>query len=1008
MPASPQLGSLARSSSRSNGRGHLKSTHGQTVSLLEENLPEADDWEPSNGSPGLTLEEIEDAIGKWEDELRGRGREISGRTIVVTHSLPYVCTLHKTASHSTKLDNHILPDAGEESVLGSGATTPLEMGPGDPLLRTRALHSPTSTSMHAQKHKMPPSSFPDPAKSLRPSFHPALPPSRAASPSPSPLHAPTEVPPDLRHRVHHPDPAAIQQQQTHRWVLHPRRGHAALNSGLRSLKDRPLLVVGRPDDLVKAEGDLLGSNELSEDAKRDLEQGLRKMAGAKEQGIGCVPVWLDDGLHTRFYEGMCKEYLWPIFHYLALPDSISKKNEQEAWDAYYKTNLVYAKKVASVYKPGDLIWIHDYHLLLVPQMLRDLLKDQTPYISLFLHCPFPSSEFFRCLPRREQLLDGMLGCNLVCFQAHSYARHFLSSCVRVNGYEARAGGVDVKGRVVHLAHCPIGIDVENVEHDRTQPGVEPKIAGLRRLYAGKKIIVGRDKLDPTKGVLPKLRAFERFLHDYPEWSDKVVMMQVTSPSPGDSPALATKVSELVDQINGTYGSLEFQPVHHYHQTIERDEYFALLSVADLALITSRRDGMNTTAMEYVICQAEAKGSLIVSEFTGVSAVLSKAIKVNPWDLGGVARAIDSCLKMPLDEREARQNVLHRAVNSQTAAVWAHTNILKLLESLQGEQATQNTPPLDEEVVVEKYKGAERRLLMFDYDGTLTPIVKDPSAAVPSEGLLKSLETLAKDPKNIVYIISGRDGAFLEEQLGHIPNLGMSAEHGCFLRAPGQSKWTSLTDDLDMDWKKDVTRIFRYYEARTQGAFVEKKVSSVTFHYRNADPVFGIFQAKECQAMLESMQESLPIDVLVGKKNVEVRPAHTNKGEIVRRLLYQHPDAQFCLCAGDDKTDEDMFHSMANIFSGYTPGERPLMVHPPASFKTFPSLARAVKEEDEGVLPEDLSEPVESHLDPAATFMVAIEARETAGAKMTMANAVLESPAALMEVLARLAEHSQKA
>lgn len=231
----------------------------------------------------------------------------------------------------------------------------------------------------------------------------------------------------------------------------------------------------------------------------------------------------------------------------------------------------------------------------------------------------------------------------------------------------------------------------------------------------------------------------------------------------------------------------------------------LLSLPDL-LETDQRPALDS--MEYVICQAEAKGSLIVSEFTGVSAVLSKAIKVNPWDLGGVARAIDSCLKMPLDEREARQNVLHRAVNSQTAAVWAHTNILKLLESLQGEQATQNTPPLDEEVVVEKYKGAERRLLMFDYDGTLTPIVKDPSAAVPSEGLLKSLETLAKDPKNIVYIISGRDGAFLEEQLGHIPNLGMSAEHGCFLRAPGQSKWTSLTDDLDMDWKKDVTRIFR--------------------------------------------------------------------------------------------------------------------------------------------------------------------------------------------------------
>ncbi|GAA5980877.1 hypothetical protein JCM11641_004752 [Rhodosporidiobolus odoratus] len=1000
-PLSPLL-TRPRNSSRPAPPQRIKSTRAQTVSLaVEDNLPETEEWEPTSDEPELDLDEIRESIGKWEEELKGRGRQLSGRTIVVVHSLPYVCTHHKTASHSTAYDDHVLPQPGEESVLPSGANTPLEIHPGDPLLRPRALHSPTTTALESNKHKMPPSSFANPASSLKPSFHPALPISRAASPAQ-----------DGSSTSASPAPGASSQHtesQSHRWVLHPRRGHGALNSGLRSLKDRPLLVVGRPDDLLSAEGELLTQNELTEDAKKDLEKGLKKMAGENEEGIGCAPVWLEDGLHSRFYEGMCKEYLWPIFHYLSLPDNISKKTEQAAWDAYYETNLIYAKKVASVYKPGDLVWIHDYHLLLVPKMLRQLLPTEKPTISLFLHCPFPSSEFFRCLPRREELLEGMLGCNLVCFQTHSYARHFLSSCVRVNGCEARAGGVDAHGHLVHLAHCPIGVDVDNVEMDRQSPGVLPKIEALRKIYAGKKIIVGRDKLDPTKGVLPKLRAFERFLHDYPEWANKVVLMQVTSPSPGDSPQLATKVSELVDQINGTYGSLEFQPVHHYHQTIERDEYFALLSVADLALVTSRRDGMNTTSMEYIICQAEAKGSLIVSEFTGVSSLLTKAIKINPWDLGGVARAIDSCLQMPLEERTVRHKLLHHAVTSQTAAVWAHTNILKLLESLQGEQATQNTPPLDESALVAKYEQAGKRLLMFDYDGTLTPIVKDPSAATPSPALLSSLSTLAADPKNVVYIISGRDGDFLEEHLGHIPNLGMSAEHGCFIRQPGAKEWVSLTDDLDMDWKKDVLRIFRYYEARTQGSFVEKKVSSVTFHYRNADPVFGLFQAKELQAMLESMQESLPIDVLVGKKNVEVRPAHTNKGEIVRRLMYVYPDAQFCMCAGDDKTDEDMFHSMARVFSGNTPGGGKTLISPPESFALFPSLAAAAKrdaiEHGTPALPEDLNEPVESKLDPSATFMIAIEAKETAGAKMTMANAVLESPAAMISILERLAAFS---
>ena len=771
-----------------------------------------------------------------------------------------------------------------------------------------------------------------------------------------------------------------------------------------------MTVVGRPDDLLRADGEKLGQAEIADEAKRDLEKGLKEMAGESEEGIGCAPVWIDDKVHADFYEGMCKTYLWPTFHYLALPDTSDKKTESLAWEAYYQTNLAYAQKVAQTWRAGDLIWIHDYHLLLVPKMLRELLPEANPYISLFLHCPFPSSEYFRNLPRREALLDGMLGCNLVTFQTHSYARHFLSSCVRVMGYEAGSGGVDAKGSITRIAHCPIGIDVDNVEHDRRAPGVGPKIEALRRMYEGKKIIIGRDKLDPTKGVLPKLRAFDRFLQDYPEWQGKVALIQVTSPSPGDSPALATKVSELVDQINAAYGSLEFQPVHHYHQTIERDEYFALLSVADVALVTSIRDGMNTTTMEYVVCQAEAKGSLILSEFTGVSGVLNKAIRINPWDLGGVARALEQCLTMPMSERIWRHNALHTMVKTHTAAVWAHTNIFKLLESVQGEMASDNTPPLNHQEVAASYAKASKRLLLFDYDGTLTPIVKNPSDAVPSKLLLEALPKLAADPKNIVYIISGRDGDFLEEQLGHIPNLGMSAEHGCFIRAPGATKWLSLTDDLDMNWKRDVLQIFRYYEARTQGAFVEKKLSSVTFHYRNADPVFGLFQAKELQAMLESMQESLPIDVLVGKKNVEVRPAHTNKGEIVQRLLYQFPDTEFCMCAGDDKTDEDMFHSMARVVGSAVPGHGAI-VAPPESLLLFPSLAKtlaatagpngAIRLNGDGEV--DTLEPKESKLDPAAMYMIAIEAKDTQSARMTMANCVLNGAEEMVALLAQLAE-----
>ncbi|GAA97381.1 glycosyltransferase family 20 protein [Mixia osmundae IAM 14324] len=720
-----------------------------------------------------------------------------------------------------------------------------------------------------------------------------------------------------------------------RWILTPRRGHAALNSGIRALaSDRDVTLVAWPGDLKTTDGEHLEASTISPECKRELEQGLEELGNTREKAVKCAPVWLDDKVAVDFYEGYCKGYLWPIFHYLALSDNAEKEDEARTWSAYYAANVAFANKIAEVYKPGDLIYIHDYHLLLLPRLLRERFPDIC--IGIFIHSPFPSSEFFRCLPRREAILDGMLGANLCCFQTYSYGRHFLSACVRVMGYEAAKGGVETNGTFCAIDYCPIGIDAERIEHDRAAPGVLPKIEAIRSLYADKRIILGRDKLDPTKGVIPKLRAYERFLHDYPDWIGQVVMIQVTSPAANDSPLIAQKVSQLVDHINATYGSLHYQPLHHYHQTIERDEYFALLSAADLCLITSIRDGMNTTSMEYTICQTERKSPLILSEFTGVTGLMKTALKINPWDLGDVARVIDQALHMSQHEREYRHAVVLKRVKAHTAAVWSSSLIMKLLECVHDDQATQFTPELDHDKLEEGFATAGKRLLLFDYDGTLTPIVKTPSAAVPSKKLLEALEKLCSDPKNLCYIISGRDGEFLDKHLGHIKDLGFSAEHGCFLREPGQDTWTDLTESIDMSWKEDVVEIFKYYEARTTGSFVETKKSSTTFHYRNADPVYGAFQAKECQGILESMSEKLPIDVLVGKKNVEVRPAHTHKGEIVRRICYQNPDAEFVMCAGDDKTDEDMFRALYSIQQQTAPGTPPL-VTPPESLKMFPAL-----------------------------------------------------------------------
>ncbi|KAI1319792.1 threalose-6-phosphate phosphatase [Mortierella claussenii] len=686
-------------------------------------------------------------------------------------------------------------------------------------------------------------------------------------------------------------------------ILDARRGHSAMYSGIKSLeKDLETIQIGWVGELADQDGYIIPAKNLSETHKQNLKEKLWQ----KEK---VVPIFLEDSRAAGHYEGYCKTVLWPLFHYILWDAATDGRVEKKNWDDYVYVNQQFADAIVEQYQPGDIVWIHDYHLLLVPHLLRQKLPGAA--IGVFIHAPFPSSEIFRCLPKRVEVLNGLLGANQIGFQTYSYARHFISCCTRVNGYESTPRGVDAMGSTVWVGTFPIGIDAERVERQRKSPGVFPKMEALRKTYKDKRIIVGRDKLDLVKGVQQKLQAFEKFLNDYPEMQGQVVLIQVTSPPLVENPKLEAKIAELVAHINGTYGSLNFTPVHHYHQHIDRDEYYALLSVADIGLITSVRDGMNTTSLEYIMCQKEHHGPLILSEFTGTAGSLGGALMVNPWDYQGVARVIYDALHLSDEDKRVRHSQLHNHVLAHTAQYWAKNFISELILNAGTWDQSTPTPYLDHSVIVDRYRSAKKRLLMFDYDGTLTPIRKTPGAAVPQEHMLKALTALASDPNNVVWVISGRDQKVLEEWLGDVENLGFSAEHGSFMRQPGSKKWVNLTESLDMGWKNDVIEIFTYYTERTQGSFIEHKRSSLTWHYRMADPEFGAFQAKECQNHLENaVLSKLPVEILVGKKNLEVRPTIVNKGEIVKRLLSQHPEAEFVLCAGDDKTDEDMFRALA--------------------------------------------------------------------------------------------------
>ncbi|TDL22752.1 trehalose-6-phosphate phosphatase [Rickenella mellea] len=754
----------------------------------------------------------------------------------------------------------------------------------------------------------------------------------------SPPQTPPTKPADVSITIETPTPTTAVDPPP-KWSIAPRHGHAAMISGIRSLAEtHQQVIVGWTGDIVVGHGEKIPSDSVSSEDRAALQGAIatykphedeeeNEHAGdaAAHAKTTYVPVWQDDKVAHGHYDGYCKTTLWPLFHYLLWQDVATEyASADEHYGDYEAANESYAARIADIYQPGDLIWVHDYHLMLVPRLLRQRIPDAV--VGLFVHTPFPSSEVFRCLPRRKEILDGMLGANLVCFQTYSYSRHFISSCIRVCGYETAARGIDNQGHITAVSHTPVGVDAERIARDVLRPGIQPKLAALRSLYEGKKIIVGRDKLDVVKGVVQKLRAFEKLLHDYPEWIGNVVMIQVTSPALSDSLKLERQVSELVAHINGEYGSLDFIPVHHYHQTIKKDEFYALLSVADLAVITPLRDGMNTTSMEFVIAQERTKKApLVLSEFMGISNNMQEALQINPWNLGDVAAAMNRGLLMPETERRARHEQLHKMVTRHTSSTWAAELVRMLLSQIGSENTAHQTPFLARDKLRDLYKRAKKRLFLFDYDGTLTPIVKMPSMAVPSQATLEALQKLSEDPRNLVFIISGRDGEFLEQHLGHLTNVGMSAEHGGFMREPGSKEWQNLTKELDMSWMTEVEEIFRYYTERTTGSHIEIKKSSITWHYRASDPEWGLFQCRQCQDLLENnLAHKRPIEVLVGKKNLEVRPIAVNKGEIVKRILYHNPDAEFIFCAGDDKTDEDMFRALVPYTSNIS---KPVMTAP---------------------------------------------------------------------------------
>lgn len=613
------------------------------------------------------------------------------------------------------------------------------------------------------------------------------------------------------------------------------------------------------------------------------------------------PVALSDEEIEGYYYGFCNKTIWPLFHYFT--EYVEYDNR--LWRAYERVNEKFADAVIDLARPGDFIWVHDYQLMLLPALIRDRLP--TAHIAYFHHIPFPSFELFRTLPWKRALLDGLLGADLIGFHTYDYVRHFLSSVRRVTGFEHNLGNVLLPDRVMKVDAFPMGIDYDRYFTANTLPAVRKEETKIRKTVGRRKIILSIDRLDYSKGVPERLVAFDLFLDRYPEFKNQVTLVMVAVPTRsrlGSYKELKRNVDELVGQINGKHASLGWSPIWYLYRSVSFPMLAALYTVADIALVNPLRDGMNLVAKEFVASRFDQTGVLILSEMAGAEKELGEALIVNPHDVDEVAEAIATALEMPLAEQVQRNRIMQGRLRRYHVLCWANHiwdelhAIKKVQEELHGKRLVADT----RNKMCAEYRESHRRLIMLDYDGTLTTFASTPDQAVPDEEILNVLSLLANDPGNELVIISGRDRESLERMFGGLP-IGMVSDHGVSVKEK-DGAWRMVVQ-LDDTWKAEIRPVMEQFVDRTPGTFVEEKDFSLAFHYRKADAELAAIRVSELIDNMVAMTAALNLGILEGNKVIEIKNTQINKGQTAD-MFTRRGGWDFIMAIGDDWTDEDMF------------------------------------------------------------------------------------------------------
>ena len=672
------------------------------------------------------------------------------------------------------------------------------------------------------------------------------------------------------------------------------------------------LATGMKSIHEDGNGVWIGWSGLTEE---DLNESVSRQVNQALEQVNCASVPLTQENIDNFYLGFSNKALWPHFHYFMEYTEF----EKDQWDSYQEVNQKFANVVLEHLEDGDKVWVHDYQLLLLPKMIKDKKPEAT--IGFFLHIPFPSYEIFRTFPWREDLLEGMLGSDLIGFHTYDYERHFLSSVRRILRLEVQFNEISYEDRIVKVDSFPMGIDYDKFHHAAKKHVNLPndKKSELRKRLddhiqssSNAKLILSIDRMDYTKGIPNRIKAFEYFLDKYPQFKEKVRLVMLAVPSRSDVPQyrkLKRETDELVGRINGKFATVSWTPIWYFYRSMPFENLIDLYTSSDIALVTPIRDGMNLVAKEYVATRVNQDGVLILSEMAGASNELDEAILINPNNFEELANALKNALEMPLEEQKKRMGILQKRLSRYTVEKWAKEFMKSLNSTLKEDtdNAVQKMNPANQDSMLNDYNKSQKRLLFLDYDGTLAGFKNNPQDAKPDAELITLLDQLNEKQNTDFVIVSGRDRETFEQWFNH-KSYSLITDHGVWLKDKNED-WKML-ERLKTDWMDNILPILESFVDRTPGTFIEKKKYSLAWHYRKADPELAMKRAMELNTVLTSMTSNNDLKVLKGNKVMEIKSSSVNKGRATSRWLTKGP-YDFIFAIGDDWTDEYMFDELPN-------------------------------------------------------------------------------------------------